>query len=368
MSKQLMRFFPNRFSTGAIKFFITKNKMTNNCATCAIIFSGAVFAIWLKYDIFKNPAVYSDQRTHYWAGQIIALTTFLLTHIIFLTTVFFMKKNSRPFNSIYFGFPMILAIALIIAIFSTFFIAIGKEALDFVVTGTPSLMDFKYTVEGGITAVIPIGLALILSYLFIKISFWGLFKRLPRIKLKLIGKGANQSYSLQKLELLDPLAQIPNRKCFDIFYESAWECAKRDNQSIALIVVDIDLFNLYQNKYGREKGKKCLQFISSSINTFTNRGKDLVARFDESKFVVLLTGIEKKDLFHIAHKMHRKINNLKIKYSFSGYDTFITCSMGVSIVKPDDNKSPQRLLKSVNVALGKAKLNGGNVLRFLQAK
>ena len=362
-----MKLFSQQCLIGIIDVLSNKNKHINRIATIIIILSGILFRISAKYHIITGPAIHRDQTAHYRAGQLTALSIFFLSVMMFLLLVHSVKKGSAPFKTMHLCLPGILVLSAVKGMAVTFLFALGKEMIDFSGIGTPDIMDFKYTITGCLSAVIPVAMALAILQMATGILFSVVpvifFRSAPLANLK---KTNGRRDIPNQSPWIDKTTNMADRTYFDTFLKKAWRCAKRDNQSIGMIIIHVDLFEEFRNRYGEKKSDMCIQSISSSIKKFSMRGRDLISRVDKNKFAVILTGVEETDLFHIAHKMHRNINNLKIRSTLSSNGEFITCSIGASIIKPDSQSPPSILVESADSALTSATLNGGNTLRFAQ--
>ena len=59
--------------------------------------------------------------------------------------------------------------------------------------------------------------------------------------------------------MIDGLTNISNRRCFDMFLDRAWKMSMREKLPLALIMIDIDRFKLYNDTYGHLAGDECLK-------------------------------------------------------------------------------------------------------------
>jgi nitrate/nitrite-specific signal transduction histidine kinase len=88
---------------------------------------------------------------------------------------------------------------------------------------------------------------------------------------------ANQK--LLKLAISDGLTQIPNRRHFDDCLQKEWLRHLREQKFLALIMIDIDYFKFYNDRYGHQCGDECLFRVAQAIDRFPKRATDFVARY-----------------------------------------------------------------------------------------
>lgn len=98
---------------------------------------------------------------------------------------------------------------------------------------------------------------------------------------------------LEELSMYDGLTHIPNRRFFDQVFQSTYKEVKRENKSLAVMMIDIDFFKLYNDNYGHGKGDETLKKVAQALQMTLKRPTDLVARYGGEEFVVLLKGTSK---------------------------------------------------------------------------
>ena len=167
---------------------------------------------------------------------------------------------------------------------------------------------------------------------------------------------------LEKLSLIDGLTSIANRRYFDETYEKEWRRALRNEDTLSLIMLDIDFFKKYNDHYGHLAGDECLRKVANVLRKSIKRAGDLVARYGGEEFIVILPSTSKDHAFEIAEKMRKDIESLKITHQMSEVSRSVTVSAGVATVKPSKGMSPARLIEKVDSALYQAKNKGRNVV------
>ncbi|NCC94200.1 MAG: diguanylate cyclase, partial [Opitutae bacterium] len=166
---------------------------------------------------------------------------------------------------------------------------------------------------------------------------------------------------LEKLSLEDGLTGIPNRRHFDERSQLEWKRAIRSGLPLALVMMDIDHFKLYNDHYGHGAGDECLRRIAQLLFTYGTRPLDLVARYGGEEFVVLMPETAMDGALHLAEQMRLAVERLAIPHDFSSVAKVVTLSVGVAIHGRESTKTDlQHLQTCADQALYQAKHQGRN--------
>ena len=166
--------------------------------------------------------------------------------------------------------------------------------------------------------------------------------------------------NLQKLSFLDGLTGIANRRRFDEVLLNEWQRAIRENLPISLIILDIDYFKNYNDRYGHLMGDECLKRVAQSFSAALKRSADLVARFGGEEFAVVLPNTDRKGAIATAEMLRRGIEEMMIPHMASTVGSYLTVSAGVSSTVPARYSHPDELVQSADEALYQAKHTGRN--------
>jgi diguanylate cyclase (GGDEF)-like protein len=166
--------------------------------------------------------------------------------------------------------------------------------------------------------------------------------------------------ALHRMAYVDGLTQIPNRRRFDEVLQQSWRQGFREQQPISAILCDVDFFKLYNDCYGHQEGDRCLQLVASAINLVVRRPCDLAARYGGEEFVVILPETPMEGAMAVAQMIQSNVRALQIPHGRSDVSDYVTLSMGVSCLVPEDVMKPELLLILADEALYSAKAKGRN--------
>lgn len=163
---------------------------------------------------------------------------------------------------------------------------------------------------------------------------------------------------LARISLTDKLTSIYNRRYFDRTFNREWKIARRNRQSLALIMLDIDKFKNFNDTYGHLAGDQCLERIADQIKKTIKRPGDFVARYGGEEFAVVLPNTPIDGALKLAEEIREDIENLNNHYE--ELETKVTVSLGVAAIIPDSTDNPDELIAAADKALYQAKEAGRN--------
>ncbi len=158
--------------------------------------------------------------------------------------------------------------------------------------------------------------------------------------------------------LTDGLTQVPNRRCFDERLQIEWQRLLREQQSLSLILIDIDYFKLYNDHYGHQVGDTCLIQIAQTAASQLKRPTDLFARYGGEEFVVILPNTDIEGAIAVVEVIQQSIRDLKIPHTASKVSQNVTISLGIASLIPTQGQSPEDLVAIADKNLYQAKQQG----------
>lgn len=168
---------------------------------------------------------------------------------------------------------------------------------------------------------------------------------------------------LKGMSKTDPLTGIPNRREFDLFEARAWRLGMREKEPVAVILLDIDFFKIYNDTLGHQAGDDCLRHVAQVLTTCATRPLDLVARYGGEEFVAVLGGSNMHDALVVAERMREAVQGLAIEHPGSSHSV-VTVSVGIASMVPEDGKDSESVIKAADEALYYAKAAGRNCVVF----
>ncbi len=176
---------------------------------------------------------------------------------------------------------------------------------------------------------------------------------------KLLGAANIQ---LEALSLEDDLTGIANRRSFDRSLADEWNRARRHEQPLALVLLDLDHFKDLNDRRGHPAGDDCLRRVGAFLAEAIKRSGEVVARYGGEEFAVLLPGVEADIAIRVAETLRDGIERLNIPYG-PGIQR-MTASGGVAAMTPRAAASADSLVASADRALYAAKHSGRNCVRL----
>jgi diguanylate cyclase (GGDEF)-like protein len=168
---------------------------------------------------------------------------------------------------------------------------------------------------------------------------------------------AESNAKLAALSLTDGLTALTNRRGFDSGLADEWARAKRNGAPVALAMIDVDHFKLYNDEYGHQAGDQCLRAIAQVLAEHARRPGDLAARYGGEEFALLTPATDGKAATLIAQTVCERIAGLGMVHVGSSYQK-VTVSIGIGSLVPDADNSPELLIRLADDALYRAKREG----------
>lgn len=156
----------------------------------------------------------------------------------------------------------------------------------------------------------------------------------------------------------DPLTGLGNRRRLDEKFDELWSRPGADRRSAALIMLDIDYFKRFNDRYGHPAGDACIVEVAR-CGLAALRPTDLGIRFGGEELVFLLDGCDLSAALVVAERIRGSIEAAQIAHE-DGPAGVVTVSLGVASVLPSEAVTPSELIAAADAALYLAKQTGRN--------
>ena len=156
----------------------------------------------------------------------------------------------------------------------------------------------------------------------------------------------------------DPMTKLYNRRYFSRIAQHALALAKREVESLSVIMLDIDHFKHINDTNGHQVGDQVIILLAETITAHL-RKSDFAARFGGEEFVILLPSTSLSNAQSMAEKLRKEVETLTLKLA-EGTEVHFTISLGVSTVEIMTETSVEPALKRADDAMYLAKEAGRN--------
>ena len=161
--------------------------------------------------------------------------------------------------------------------------------------------------------------------------------------------------ALDQLARQDGLTGVANRRQFDAVLQAEWNRARRSGGELALLLVDIDHFKAFNDRFGHPAADRCLQVVAQTLQALAGRSSDYVARYGGEEFAVVVPATPLQGVRVLAERLRAAVAALDLDDR-----AMVTISVGAAFQHPPVSASPEQLLIEADEALYEAKRSGRN--------
>ena len=166
---------------------------------------------------------------------------------------------------------------------------------------------------------------------------------------------------LQELASSDALSGLANRRSFDARLAADWQRAGKLHRPVALLMIDVDHFKLFNDRYGHVEGDVCLRRIGKLLKEIATGEDDLPARYGGEEFALLMPGADVDAALRAGERLRRAVEGLCIAHA-SSPNGQVTISIGVASLVPGVAEDAEHLVEAADIALYAAKRRGRNTV------
>jgi diguanylate cyclase (GGDEF)-like protein len=162
----------------------------------------------------------------------------------------------------------------------------------------------------------------------------------------------------QRLAWRDPLTGLHNHRALQTTLREALTAASATPHEVAVIMLDVDHFRLFNERHGHDVGDDALRTVAHAMQGAV-RASDSVARYGGEEFTIVLPGTNAEAAAHIAERVRAAIASARVRVADAAEGLPITASLGYATF-PLHASTPAALLKAADLALYRAKHTGRN--------
>ncbi|MET0877896.1 MAG: diguanylate cyclase [Tardiphaga sp.] len=160
---------------------------------------------------------------------------------------------------------------------------------------------------------------------------------------------------------IDMLSGLANRRGFQSRLDFEWMKAQQYHCELALLMIDVDHFKLYNDTYGHPEGDACLTRIGEALAGIAAETMGFAGRYGGEEFCLLLPNTSAQKALEIGETVRAAVQDLGLPHATSSHQT-VTVSVGVAATLPSDAQTPGDLIEAADAALYAAKHRGRNTV------
>ena len=165
---------------------------------------------------------------------------------------------------------------------------------------------------------------------------------------------------LENSALLDSVTNLLNRKNLNKKMDQEWKRSYRTKRPLGLCILELDFFQDFMRQHGHGQATSTMKKIANIIRQSVNRPADIVARYDDNRYAVLLPETATQGALQVGNQIQEAVEKLRLPNEASTNYRVITVSCGVVSLIPEKHASPANLFAMAERALLQAKNQGNN--------
>jgi len=190
------------------------------------------------------------------------------------------------------------------------------------------------------------------------------FKENVKIGYTAVRQDITDKKRVEEISITDGLTTIFNRRHFNETFPKAISSAKRKDELICFLLIDIDHFKQYNDHYGHQEGDNVLIQFALCLKQSLQRVDDLAFRLGGEEFGIIYKAESKEKALQFANTIRLNIENLKLKHEHNSASAYITASMGLTCKKANEIQNMDEAYKETDDLLYKAKQSGRNQVQI----
>lgn len=174
--------------------------------------------------------------------------------------------------------------------------------------------------------------------------------------------------NVEIISITDALTDIFNRRHFNKLFLKIINSARRKNELVSFLIMDIDHFKQYNDTYGHQKGDDALKEVAKAIKNSLKRADDYCFRLGGEEFGVIFKPENIQESIDFSEKIRKNIEKIHIEHKNSSASSYVTVSAGLVSLNSYDIKDEDEVYKLADDLLYEAKENGRNNVAIYETK
>ncbi|WP_216332607.1 bifunctional diguanylate cyclase/phosphodiesterase [Rhizobium sp. X9] len=171
--------------------------------------------------------------------------------------------------------------------------------------------------------------------------------------------------ALLRLSNTDSLTGLQNRRAIDHHLRLLWDNWSKKEEGFAVLLIDVDFFKKYNDRYGHQEGDKCLVTVGNALQDAIIGHGASIGRYGGEEFIVLAPFRSKQQVGELAETIRHTVEDLSLAHDQRRDGTFIvTVSIGASFTRPNPDGKLEKIINEADRALYIAKGNGRNCMKL----
>lgn len=168
---------------------------------------------------------------------------------------------------------------------------------------------------------------------------------------------ANEALGAMAAE--DPITGLANRRRFDVFLQQEWQRARRTRRPLSMLLLDIDHFKKYNDRYGHPAGDACIRQVAAIMREVAHRPSDLCCRYGGEEFAVVLPETDAAGALAVAEQIRKKVEATGLPHA-EVPGGIVTVSIGYATAVGRRYAGVRAFLEACDEALYESKADGRN--------
>lgn len=156
----------------------------------------------------------------------------------------------------------------------------------------------------------------------------------------------------------DGLTGLLNRAAFDAEMRRIWDGAVRTREPVAVVMLDIDHFKAFNDRYGHPAGDQCLREVALAFRHAARRPRDVLARYGGEELIAALPGADRAHALATGQAIVQQVRARCLPHSASPTAQHVTVSVGIAVREAGEETSAEALIRRADEALYSAKSLG----------